>query len=110
MTDFADSLWTSGADGPWKLTKMDDLGNATFVPNADLLRSGQGSKGHRVREGRGVYDRQRGRDGAAQRTITLGYVDPTVLTSNAPAPGKVGANWSAIVEQLQLDDGVHLGV
>src|ERR1035441_1538734 len=33
MTNFPDALWTSGADGPWKLTAMDDLGNATFVPN-----------------------------------------------------------------------------
>ncbi len=33
LSSFTDKRWQSGADGPWKLTKFDDLGNATFVPN-----------------------------------------------------------------------------
>jgi peptide/nickel transport system substrate-binding protein len=37
--------------------------------------------------------------------ITLGFVDPTELTSNAPAPGKVGANWSAVSAKYDLTTG-----
>ena len=30
---FTGKMWQSGADGPWMLTKFDNLGNATFQPN-----------------------------------------------------------------------------
>jgi hypothetical protein len=66
QTDFADALWTSGADGPWKLTKMDDLGQRHVHSEPDVLWSDQGSKGHRLREGRSLHDGQRGRDRTAQ--------------------------------------------
>jgi peptide/nickel transport system substrate-binding protein len=105
MTDFADSLWTSGADGPWKLTSMDDLGNATFIPNPTYSGPTKAQKGiDFVKE---VAFTTENAEETALRSgdITLGTVDPTELTQNAPAPGKVGANWSAISNNYNLTTG-----
>ena len=46
LTNFPDKMWQSGADGPWKLTKMDDLGNATFVPNRTYSGPAEGASRH----------------------------------------------------------------
>jgi peptide/nickel transport system substrate-binding protein len=41
--------------------------------------------------------------------IDLGFVDPGVLTSSAPAPGKVGANWANLASRYNLQTGIIWG-
>jgi peptide/nickel transport system substrate-binding protein len=105
MTDFADTLWTGGADGPWKLLKMDDLGNATFIPNPTYSGPTKAQKGiDYVKEA--AFTTENAEETALRSgDITLGTVDPTVLTANAPSPGKVGANWSAVSANYNLVTG-----
>jgi peptide/nickel transport system substrate-binding protein len=105
QTDFADSLWTSGADGPWKLTKMDDLGNATFIPNPTYSGPVKAQKGIDFVKEEAFTTANAEETALRSGNITLGYVDPTVLTSNAPAPGKVGANWSTVSSKYNLVTG-----
>jgi peptide/nickel transport system substrate-binding protein len=105
MTDFADTLWTSGADGPWKLIKMDDLGDATFIPNPTYSGPVKAQKGiDYVKED--AFTTANAEETALRTgSITLGYVDPTVLTGNAPSPGKVGTNWSTVASNYNLATG-----
>jgi peptide/nickel transport system substrate-binding protein len=105
MTDFSDTLWTSGADGPWKLTKMDDLGNATFIPNSTYSGPVKAQKGiDFVKED--AFTTENAEETALRGgSITIGTVDPTELTSNAPAPLKTGPNWSAISSNYTLATG-----
>jgi peptide/nickel transport system substrate-binding protein len=105
QTSFADALWTSGADGPWKLTKMDDLGNATFVPNPTYSGPVKAQKGIDFVKEEAFTTANAEETALRSGTVTLGYVDPTVLTSNAPAPGEVGANWSAVSAKYNLTTG-----
>ena len=105
MTDFSDTLWTSGADGPWKLTKMDDLGNATFIPNPTYSGPVKAQKGiDFVKED--AFTTENAEETALRGgSITIGTVDPTELTSNAPGPLKTGPNWSAISSNYTLATG-----
>jgi peptide/nickel transport system substrate-binding protein len=105
QTDFADSLWTSGADGPWKLIKMDDLGDATFVPNPTYSGPVKAQKGIDYVKEEAFTTANAEETALRSGAITLGFVDPTVLTSNAPAPGQVGANWSAVSSTYNLTTG-----
>ncbi len=105
QTDFADALWTSGADGPWKLTKMDDLGNATFVPNPTYSGPTKAQKGIDFVKEEAFTTANAEETALRSGSITLGFVDPTELTSNAPAPLKTGPNWSAISSNYNLATG-----
>src|ERR1700722_4505704 len=105
MTDFADTLWTSGADGPWKLSKMDDLGNATFIPNPTYSGPTKAQKGIDFVKEEAFTTENAEEPPLPSGGITLGTVDPTELTQNAPAPGKVGANWSAVSNDYNLTTG-----
>jgi peptide/nickel transport system substrate-binding protein len=105
QTDFADALWTSGSDGPWTLSKMDDLGNATFVPNPTYSGPVHAQKGiDFVKED--AFTTENAEETALRSgSITLGTVDPTELTSNAPGPLETGPNWSAISSNYNLATG-----
>jgi peptide/nickel transport system substrate-binding protein len=105
QTDFADKLWTSGADGPWKLSAMDDLGNATFVPNPTYSGPVKAQPGIKFVKEEAFTTTNAEETALRSGAISLGYVDPTVLTGNAPAPGKVGTNWSAISNNYNLTTG-----
>ena len=105
QTNFADALWTSGADGPWKLIKMDDLGDATFVPNATYSGPVKAQSGIKYVKEEAFTSSDAEQNALRTGSITLGYVDPTELTQNAPAPGEVGANWSAISNNYNLTTG-----
>jgi peptide/nickel transport system substrate-binding protein len=105
MTDFADSLWTSGADGPWKLIKMDDLGDATFIPNPTYSGPVHAQKGIDYVKEEAFTTTNAEETALRTGNITLGFVDPTVLTGNAPSPGKVGTNWSAVSANYNLATG-----
>jgi peptide/nickel transport system substrate-binding protein len=102
---YTSPLWTSGTDGPWKLDAFDNLGNVTFIPNTSYSGPVKAQKGIDY-----VKELAFTTDTAEQNvlragTLDLGYVDPTILTSNAPSPGKVGANWSAIASNYTLVSG-----
>jgi peptide/nickel transport system substrate-binding protein len=105
QTDFSDALWTSGADGPWKLIKMDDLGDATFIPNPTYSGPTKAQKGIDYVKEEAFTTANAEETALRSGSITLGYVDPTELTSNAPAPGKVGTNWSAVSAKYNLTTG-----
>jgi peptide/nickel transport system substrate-binding protein len=105
MTNFDDSLWTSGADGPWKLVSMDDLGNAEFIPNPTYSGPTKAQKGVDFVKEEAFTTANAEETALRNGNITLGFVDPTELTSNAPAPGKVGANWSAVSAKYDLTTG-----
>ena len=105
QTDFADALWTSGADGPWKLSAMDDLGNATFIPNPTYSGPTKAQPGIKFVKEEAFTTENAEETALRSGGITIGTVDPTELTSNAPAPGKVGANWSAVASNYNLATG-----
>jgi peptide/nickel transport system substrate-binding protein len=105
QTDFADALWTSGADGPWKLSAMDDLGNATFIPNPTYSGPTKAQPGIKFVKEEAFTTENAEETALRSGGITIGTVDPTELTANAPAPGKVGANWSAIASNYNLATG-----
>jgi peptide/nickel transport system substrate-binding protein len=105
QTNFSDTLWTSGADGPWKLTKMDDLGDATFVPNPTYSGPVKAQKGIDYVKEEAFTTANAEETALRSGAITLGYVDPTELTSNAPAPLKVGPNWATVASTYNLATG-----
>lgn len=85
---FADKFWQSGADGPWTLIKMDNLGNAEFQANSKY----SGPQKAQVKYVKLVAftSTTAEQNQLEAGNIDFGYVDPSVLTSPAPAPGKVG--------------------
>jgi peptide/nickel transport system substrate-binding protein len=102
---YTSSLWTSGTDGPWMLTSFDNLGNVTFVPNKSYSGPVKAQKGIDYVKELAFTTATAEENQLRAGTLDLGYVDQTVLTSNAPAPGKVGANWSAISSKYKLISG-----
>ena len=103
LSSFTDKMWQSGTDGPWKLTKFDDLGNATFVPN----KSYSGPQKAQVGTFKEVaFTSETAEENALQAgSIDVGVVDPSILTSDAPTPGKVGANWGQLSQRYNLVTG-----
>src|ERR1700691_954526 len=79
QTKFADALWTSGADGPWKLIKMDDLGDATFVPNATYSGPVKAQAGIKYVKEEAFTSANAEETALRSGGVTLGYVDPTIL-------------------------------
>ncbi|MDE3008101.1 MAG: hypothetical protein KGJ10_03000 [Acidobacteriota bacterium] len=100
---FTDRLWESGTDGPWKLTSIDNLGNVTFVPNPNYSGSPkpQVAKVKEVAFTTATAEQVQ----LSAHTLDLGYLDPSILTSDAPSPGTVGANWSPIAGTYNLYSG-----
>ncbi|HEY5111689.1 MAG TPA: ABC transporter substrate-binding protein [Acidimicrobiales bacterium] len=103
LSTFTNKMWTSGTDGPWKLTKFDDLGNATFVPN----KTYSGPQKAQVATVKLVaFTSTTAEENQLQAgAIDVGGVDPSILTSDAPAPGKVGANWGQLSTRYNLVTG-----
>lgn len=97
---YTSTFWQSGTDGPYVLTKFDNLGNATFVPNP-TYKGPQKSQVAEVEELAFTSATAEANDLRAG-TIDLGYIDTSYLSQNAPAPGKVGANWSAIASNYNI--------
>ncbi len=102
---YTSSFWTSGTDGPWKLQAFDNLGNVTFVPNPTYSGPVKAQKGIDYVKELAFTTATAEENDLRAGTLDLGYVDPTVLTANAPAPGKVGPNWSAIASNYTLFSG-----
>lgn len=100
---YTGALWQSGDSGPWRLSKFDNLGGATFVPNTkysgpqkaqvafvkEVPFTTTSAEEHQLQAG----------------AIDIGYVDPAVMSSNARSPTKPGANWSPIAKRYRIEVG-----
>ncbi|HEY1824629.1 MAG TPA: ABC transporter substrate-binding protein [Acidimicrobiales bacterium] len=93
-SDYTNNFWQSGTDGPYELTAFDNLGNATLVPNTTYAgpQKSQVSQVQLLAYTSATAEANDLRSGK----VDLGYIDTSYLSKNAPAPGKVGPNWSAI--------------
>ncbi len=97
---FADSMWQSGVDGPWKLSAMDNLGNATFTANSTY--SGPQKAMIKTVKLVAFTSATAEQNQLAGGNIDFGYIDPSILTSNAPSPGKAGPNWPELKGRYNL--------
>jgi peptide/nickel transport system substrate-binding protein len=106
-TSYTGALWQSGDTGPWRLTSFDNLGNLTFQPNSHY----SGPVKPTIKYVKEVaYTTTQAEENDLQATkIDLGFVDPGVLTSPAPAPGKVGPNWGNLSSHYNLATGIIWG-
>ena len=104
---YTGKLWQSGDTGPWRLTAFDQLGNLTFQPNPHYSGPVK-AKVAFVKEVAYTTTQAEENDLQAGK-IDLGYVDPGVLTSPAPAPGKVGPNWGNLSAKYNLQTGTIWG-
>ena len=100
MTSFANKMWQSGVDGPWTLTSMDDLGNATFEANSKYSGP-QKPMIHKVRLVAFTSSTAE-QNQLVAGNIDYGYVDTSVLTQPAPAPGVAGPNWGPLASKYNL--------
>lgn len=100
---YTGKLWQSGVDGPWRLTHFDSLGNATFQPN-NRYSGPVKAKVAFVKQV--AYTAATAEENDLQAgKVTLGYVDASVLTSPAKAPGVAGPNWAPLVSRYNLLSG-----
>ncbi len=108
VSTYAGSFWQAGTDGPYELTAFDSLGNATMVPNATYA----GPQKSQVATVKFVAFTAATAEMDALRagTIQLGYADTTMLSTPAPAPGKLGPNWSAIANTYKMTNGASWGI
>ena len=100
---YTDKMWQSGVDGPYRLTKFDSLGNATFQPNPHY----SGPQKSQVKFVKLVaYTSTQAEENDLQAgKLTNGFVDPTVLTAPARSPGHVGPNWGPIASRYRIITG-----
>jgi len=106
-TSYTGKLWQSGDTGPWKLTSFDNLGNLTFQPNTHY--SGPVKPTIKYVKEVAYTTTQAEENDLQAGKIDLGFVDPGVLTSPAPAPGKVGPNWGNLSSRYNLATGIIWG-
>jgi len=106
-TSYTGKLWQSGDTGPWRLTSFDNLGNLTFQPNPKY--SGPVKPTIKFVKEVAYTTTQAEENDLQAGKIDLGFVDPGVLTSPAPAPGKVGANWGNLAARYNLQTGIIWG-
>ena len=106
-TSYTGKLWQSGDTGPWKLTSFDNLGNLTFQPNSHY--SGPVKPTIKFVKEVAYTTTQAEENDLQAGKIDLGFVDPGVLTSPAPAPGKVGPNWGNLASRYNLATGIIWG-
>lgn len=104
---FAGPLWQSGVDGPWRLTAFDAAGDATFAPNPHY--SGPQKPQVRVLKELAYTSTAAEENDLKTGRLSIGYLDPSVLTSPAPAPGRPGANWGPIASTYTMQVGTPWG-
>jgi peptide/nickel transport system substrate-binding protein len=100
---FTGAFWQGGADGPWRLTSFNPVGDATFQPNTKY----HGPQKAQVRFVKEVaYTTiQAEESDLLNNNLSIGYIDPSVLTSPAPAPGRVGPNWVPLASHYSIVTG-----
>ncbi len=100
---FTGALWQGGDDGPWRLTAFSPAGNAVFQPNTKY-RGPQMAQVRYVKE-IAFTTIQAEESDLLNNKLSIGYIDPSVLTSPAPAPGRVGPNWVPLASHYSLVTG-----
>jgi len=100
ISTFTSKMWEGATDGPWRLSKMDNLGNVTLVPNSKY--SGPQKAQVAVVKLVAFTSEQAEENQLQAGAIDIGTVDPSILTAPAPAPGKVGPNWGQLSTRYNL--------
>ncbi|HEY5111691.1 MAG TPA: ABC transporter substrate-binding protein [Acidimicrobiales bacterium] len=103
---FTTALWQGGDDGPWKLTTIDNTGNATFEANPHYSGP-QRAQVKYLKEVAFTSSDQEVTD-LNKGTIDLGYVNPLTLPSRA-TPKKPGPNIAALSSTYNLVVGSSWG-
>jgi len=100
ISTFTNKMWQGGVDGPWTLTAMDGLGNATFSANTKY----SGPQKPLVKKVKLVafLTASAEQNQLIAGNIDFGYVDSSVLTQPAPASGVAGPNWPQIASKYNL--------
>ena len=99
-SNYSNTFWQSGSDGPYLLKSFDNLGNATFVPNPKYAGPVKSSVAEV--QLKAYTSAQAEANDLRAGTVDLGYLDTSYLSKPAPAPGKVGPNWSAIANNYTI--------
>lgn len=100
---FTGDLWQEGDDGPWRLSAFSANGNATFQPNTKY-RGPQRAQVRFVKEI--AYTTLQGEESdLLNHNLSIGYIDPSVLTNPAPASGHVGLNWVPLASHYSIVTG-----
>jgi peptide/nickel transport system substrate-binding protein len=100
---FTSPFWQGGADGPWRLSAFSPAGNAVFQPN-DKYRGPQRAQVHYVKEV--AFTSVQGEESdLLNNNLSVGYIDPSVLASPAPEPGRVGPNWVPLASHYSIVTG-----
>jgi len=100
---FTGAMWQGGDDGPWRLTAFSPAGNAVFQPNTNY-RGPQKAQVRYVKE-IAFTTIQAEESDLLNNNLSIGYIDPSVLSSPAPAPGRVGPNWVPLASHYSLVTG-----
>lgn len=100
---YAGPMWQSGVDGPWRLSAIDTVGDATFVPNA-RYSGPQRAQLQKVKELAYATSQAEQADLKSGR-LSIGYLDPSVLGSAATAPGRPGPNWAPLASSYVMTVG-----
>jgi peptide/nickel transport system substrate-binding protein len=100
---YADAMWQSGVDGPWKIDGLDSLGNATFGANAKY--SGPQKAQVATVKLLAYTAAQAEMNDLQAGKVDLGYIDTSVLSLPATAPGQVGPNWSQLAARYNIVTG-----
>jgi peptide/nickel transport system substrate-binding protein len=102
-SSFTDSFWQGGDDGPWRLSSFNTAGDATFQPNIKY-RGPQRAQVRFVKEVAYTTIQSEESD-LLNNNLSIGYIDPSVLTGPAPAPGRVGPNWVPLASHYSIVTG-----
>jgi peptide/nickel transport system substrate-binding protein len=102
-SSFTGDFWQGGDDGPWRLTGFSPAGDATFQPNSKY----KGPQKAQVRFVKEIaYTTLQGEESdLLNNNLSIGYIDPSVLTDPAPAPGRIGPNWVPLASHYSLVTG-----
>jgi peptide/nickel transport system substrate-binding protein len=97
---YTNAMWQSGVDGPWRLTSYDNLGNLSFVPNTHY--SGPQKAQVALVKEMAFTTTQAEENQLQAGALSLGYVDPGVLTGKAISPTKPGPNWGNLSQRYNM--------
>lgn len=100
---FAGPFWQGGVDGPWRLTAFSAAGDATFQPNSKY-RGPQKAQVRFVKE-IAFTTVQAEESDLLNHSLSFGFIDPSVLTSPATAPGRTGPNWAPLASHYSVVSG-----
>ena len=100
---FTGKLWQSGVDGPWRLTAFDSQGNATFQANTHYSGP-QKAQVLKVEE-RAYRTSQAEQNDLIAGRLSIGYLDPSALTSPVVPAGQPSANWAPLTGHYTMTVG-----